>query len=785
MDTFYKVTSLNKNKNCYNIKPFNYNDLEGEINTITKRPILKDEINTIKNAFIRINNNNNSEIIKCCDPQNKYELSVDGKLNNNYDLELFNSIKNIYPLIRIFKDEEDKIKRIDFSKDISKSPDELWEPLSPYHICKLSNNINYSGNIWDYLFSFNVDELKDISSDISKLDDNTISLEGTILDNILNDCIDTMCTNDNITLKKLLKESKDDLKYNYYDDTKVLESIKSGDYEAVKNYLLKYKNSNLVLTVDDRRNSLLHYASKYYTEKIFDLLLATKADVDAKNYEKETPLHIGVKYGNFGVIEKLIKQGCNVNSKNTKGETPVMVALSFDDSELIKKNLEKKRNNTDYRMNFTMLKYLYNNGANLNSKDKNGNNLIHYTILNCPNTTDKSKIIDYLIKRGVNIEAQNKEKKTPLELVEQVLNESSENGKFENYGVKKVNYDDLTNDQKELLEIQRVIFNTIIVANPKKYKGYINVSKIPKGAPIEILYKQCSGTNADIIGLENEDECISKGGTMVDIENPTTLVKLELIPESEVAIENIDEEDLYFEKYPKSIDKMSNVKNNQNNNKTSKTEPEPTMETIYNSNDYEFKYYLNREKKNIDKNDLSGQSLNINKKKYDAYKKQRKQYVEKKAKEYKDKLEKETNSKPKYKNPSITDSKINSKIALQNGIKNKKNKKFSISDLYYYAKQNLTLVIVLLILLLILLYLIYKLFYSGDLFLNNNSINNSESFNNYNSNSKSQSNSIKNYRNNFLNNSQSNKKNNSRTNSKKNLNNRNNNQNFNNNNSNN
>ena len=104
MDTFYKVTSLNKNKNCYNIKPFNYNDLEGEINSITKRPILKDEINTIKNAFIRINNNNNSEIIKCCDTQNKYELSVDGKLNNNYDLELFNLIKNIYPLIRIFKD---------------------------------------------------------------------------------------------------------------------------------------------------------------------------------------------------------------------------------------------------------------------------------------------------------------------------------------------------------------------------------------------------------------------------------------------------------------------------------------------------------------------------------------------------------------------------------------------------------------------------------------------------------------------------------------------------------
>ena len=89
MDTFYKVTSFNEEKQCNNIKPFNFNDLEGETNPITNKVMLPEDIDVIKNQFIRINKNNNSEIKKCCDPKEKYnEVDTDGNPNNNYDINI-------------------------------------------------------------------------------------------------------------------------------------------------------------------------------------------------------------------------------------------------------------------------------------------------------------------------------------------------------------------------------------------------------------------------------------------------------------------------------------------------------------------------------------------------------------------------------------------------------------------------------------------------------------------------------------------------------------------------
>ena len=243
-----------------------------------------------------------------------------------------------------------------------------------------------------------------------------------------------------------------------------------------------------------------------------------------------------------------------MNIINKKGETACMLCLKLDDSRKIRDNIKNNKSNAIYRLNFTMLRYLYNNGSNILLSDNDGNNFISYTILYSPDHSNKKNIIEYLIQRGVDIESKNNNGNTPLEIADMELKKELKNKPeiIEN-GVTEINYNELTNKQKELYQIQRIIFNKIIETQPQKYDKYINVSEIPKGAPIEVLYDMCSGTNPEIIGLEDPKECEEKGGQMVKIDNPTTMVKLELIPESEMYIENIDSEELYTKKYPKPI----------------------------------------------------------------------------------------------------------------------------------------------------------------------------------------------------------------------------------------
>ena len=104
--------------------------------------------------------------------------------------------------------------------------------------------------------------------------------------------------------------------------------------------------------------------------------------------------------------------------------------------------------------------------------------------------------------------------------------------------------------QRELMEIQSLLFNDIVRNNEDKYKSYINVADLPKGAPIDVLDHMCSGESPDIQGIESKAECIAKGGNYIKIKNPTTLVKVELIPESDRVIDAVPEEELYYNKFP-------------------------------------------------------------------------------------------------------------------------------------------------------------------------------------------------------------------------------------------
>lgn len=639
----YMVASVNNEKQCNYVAPFHYNDIEAEYNTSLGKVNTPEDINTIKQAFLKINNTANGAITQCCNP----ELD-----ETHVTTELLTQYRNKFPAVRdIIKNGIlDAIEVSTIAQNMEKQ-NNGWKVLSPYYLCKLSKS-----------------ELKPTG---------TPNVFRTVT--LLTDCYSKACSADTVTLEHLFNSTRVDTSYTYYDDAKVAQSIQEGDAVGLEKYLRKYNKVNVYLTHDDYENTLLHLAARNKsTPKILAMLLAVKPNLEVRNAEGDKPIHVACRYGNMTVIEQLVKLGAEINPKNNKGETPIMLAVGYSSNS----------NSMDNEMSGMILRYLYNNGANLFDQDNKGNTILHHIIKHAPDTPEKTKLVRFVIDHGVSAETQNTAGLTALELTADLLDKliptttkapgskpvvtqspyftepvipykknspfpikqinydtlgldnngmnnrmnnrkpstnimnssniynttttkympgnninSSNMQRFkkwlsstsptatisslimepsltkaatatttttttttvptqtqsfndtrkEGFQVDKQNYDAMSIREKELLQIQTLLFNDILKSNPDKYDKYINVSEVPHGAPIEILDYMCTGGNESVTGSEDRETCEAMGGQFVKIKNPTTLVKLELLPESERMIAAEDEDELYYPKYPESM----------------------------------------------------------------------------------------------------------------------------------------------------------------------------------------------------------------------------------------
>ena len=74
--------------------------------------------------------------------------------------------------------------------------------------------------------------------------------------------------------------------------------------------------------------------------------MAAGTDVNAKNYDGDTPLHIAARRGYKQIAELLIAEGANVNAKGKNGDRPldwaVHIEYTNDDDESEIANLLRK-----------------------------------------------------------------------------------------------------------------------------------------------------------------------------------------------------------------------------------------------------------------------------------------------------------------------------------------------------------------------------------------------------------------------------------------------------------
>ncbi len=65
------------------------------------------------------------------------------------------------------------------------------------------------------------------------------------------------------------------------------------------------------------------------------MLLASKADVNARNRDGDTPLHIAVALGYKDTVEMLLANKAEIDAKDNSGRTPLGFALLHTNKDMV------------------------------------------------------------------------------------------------------------------------------------------------------------------------------------------------------------------------------------------------------------------------------------------------------------------------------------------------------------------------------------------------------------------------------------------------------------------
>ena len=614
MDTFLKLTSTPQNKQCNCITPFFLADLEKGINQNTGRRYTQEDITSIRASVMRLSNARGCTVTSCCDPRADF---------SNIDPQFLNSVSSKFSHYQL-NNKNGVLDSISlWDKDAAGktlSPDSTWKPMEPYIVCKISK---------------------------AEIRESPEAAHIKIASKLVNDCFINNCDNtETLTLQNVISGTSADMNSTYIDDMKVSSAIKDGDMVYLKEYIQTYGMVDQALTYDDENNRILHLVAQYGTPAMMDLILALKPNLDITNVDGNTPLHLAALGGQTDAVEKLLGQGASPNLPNINHEFAINMAVRSGKFEIVR--------------------MLYSSGASLLYYDKNGNNLLHYTVLYAPENDDKVSLMNFLLEHGLHSEEKNKQGKTPLQLTKIRLNKLDKSDyltkyltgnetkkptgaaryvvlnddddyigtegfndmqstlvssltpswwsnltsyfgtgagsatelpqatvptnvptnvitdknnniatptllnksakvrvKYDKDGLLVENNDPIlieaenqqpnikpvSQEVSNLLQIQTMLFNNIIANNPEKYQNkYFNIKDLPKGAPVQGIYKQCVGPN--VRGDEDNIECQAKGGRIANVKNATTRIKLEMVDAKNMSkVEAIKDDDLMRPKY--------------------------------------------------------------------------------------------------------------------------------------------------------------------------------------------------------------------------------------------
>lgn len=186
----------------------------------------------------------------------------------------------------------------------------------------------------------------------------------------------------------------------------IFDAIHSGDLAKVKT--LVEKDASLVHSTDAAGNTPLHLAAKAGSLEMMELLLLNGADINAKNTQLNSPLIEAIIAEKDDAAKLLIMKGADFKRPD-RGLSPLFYSARRNQRELVELLLAKGADiENGWVLNFIvikpelydMAKLLIEKGADVNSKDPNGNTPMQNAI-----THGKSlQMIDLLLDNGADID---------------------------------------------------------------------------------------------------------------------------------------------------------------------------------------------------------------------------------------------------------------------------------------------------------------------------------------------------------------------------------------------
>ena len=203
------------------------------------------------------------------------------------------------------------------------------------------------------------------------------------------------------------------------------QAVADGDVERVKLLISKGADVN---AKDEEEQTPLHHATRAANTEVVQLLVEAGADVNAKDNRGRTPLRLAGRY-EPDTVRLLIEAGADVNVKYNRGMTPLHRVLNYEN-----RYIDGQRD---------LAKLLVAKGADVNSTDKYGRTPLHlaatlshkdiaelllakgsvidekddesgFTALHYTARFGNKSVAELLLAKGADINATNKEGRTPL-----------------------------------------------------------------------------------------------------------------------------------------------------------------------------------------------------------------------------------------------------------------------------------------------------------------------------------------------------------------------------------